>query len=440
MRINNNISSLHTQGALFMNNRAVSKNLEKLSTGLRINRASDDAAGLAVSEGLRTQVRGNEQAKKNALDGISALNIAEGAMDELHNIMQRQRELAIQAATSTYSDTERGYMDQEFQALSAEIDRIIEETNFNGIKLLVGGANPSTRTTNNLADIVSWDRVAEDLARTAIRDSVLATVTIANSVGGDDLATAVALRNRLADNVVNRIVNPAAPGTAPATLYTGLGATDIVAALNAAMNDVFGENHGVVAAGGTHRNLTIGSTAAAINTAPVTGGAIQAELATRGVTLATGAAFAVTRPVFDEETVTVGAGEFNGRHLWIGANDQRGVDSILVDYGNIDRILARIDGANSNNAEAAITAMDASIEQVSQARADIGALVNRLESTITNLTTSIVNQQAAESQIRDVDFASQASKFTTNQILVQSATSMLSQANASTQSVLSLLR
>jgi flagellin len=206
------------------------------------------------------------------------------------------------------------------------------------------------------------------------------------------------------------------------------------------MNEVFGENHGVPAAGGVHRNLTIGSMAAAINTDAVAATAIQTELADRGVTLASGAAFPATRPVFTEETVTVGAGEFNGRHLWIGANDQRGVDSILVDYGNIDRILARIDGANSNNAEAAITAMDASIEQVSQARADIGALVNRLESTITNLTTSIVNQQAAESQIRDVDFASQASKFTTNQILVQSATSMLSQANASTQSVLSLLR
>ncbi|MCL1947699.1 MAG: flagellin [Chitinivibrionia bacterium] len=270
MRITHNVPSMHTQGALFTNNRAVAKDLEKLSTGLRINRASDDAAGLAISEGLRTQVRGVEQAKKNALDGVSALNIAEGALNEVHNIMQRQRELAIQSSTATYSDTERAYMNQEYDALNSEITRIVSSTNFNGIKLLVGTA-------------------------------------------------------------------------------------------------------------------------------------------------------------------------FNTNHLWIDANSLKKVDAITISY--YDQV-GSINGevSSQSGAEKLIGTMDEEIRKVSSARADIGALVNRLETTINNLTVSVVNQQAAETQIRDVDFAYQSSNFTKNQILTQSATAMLSQANASTQGVLSLIR
>jgi flagellin len=265
---------MHTQGALFNNNRAVAKDLEKLSTGLRVNRASDDAAGLAISEGLRSQVRGVEQGKKNALDGVSALNIAEGALNEIHNIMQRQRELAIQSATATYSNTERGYMQQEYLALNSEITRIVSSTNFNGIKLLYN------------------------------------------------------------------------------------------------------------------------------------------------------------------ET---GAQVFNGEVLWVDANSSNTVDAIKVNYSSgIASVNANI--STQSTASSAIATLDKEIIKVSSSRADIGALVNRLETTINNLTTSAVNQQAAESQIRDVDFAYQSSSFTKNQILTQSATAMLSQANSATQGVLSLIR
>jgi len=276
MRITHNVPSMHTQGALFTNNRMVAKDLEKLSTGLRVNRASDDAAGLAISEGLRSQVRGVEQAKKNALDGVSALNIAEGAFNEIHNIMQRQRELAVQSATATYSSTERDYMEQEFKALNSEIGRIVSSTNFNGIKLLVN--------------------------------------------------------------------------------------TDTA---------------------------------------------------------------------------------FNGNILWIDANSSNTVDAIKVSYTsnvNSQAIATSYSVSTQSGASSTILTMDKEIKKVSSARANIGALVNRLETTINNLTTSAVNQQAAESQIRDVDFAYQSSSFTKNQILTQSATAMLSQANAATQGVLSLIR
>ncbi len=282
MRINHNISSMTTQGSLFSANRAMSKNLEKLSTGLRINRASDDAAGLSISENLRAQVKGTAQAKKNALDGISALNIAEGAANEVSSILQRMRELSIQSSTDTLTDTERNFTNQEFDQLRSEIDRIAEVTNFNGQRLL------SSSTT-----------------------------------------------------------------------------------------DRFGEG-------------TQGST------------------------------------------------------LWIDANDGYGTDSITV---TIDTLSSGATGlqlhddnlSSQTAAKNTITELDNAISSVNSMRSNVGSLVNRLESTINNLTVSNTNQQAAESQIRDVDFASESAKFSKNQILSQASTSMLAQANASSQGALSLL-
>jgi flagellin-like hook-associated protein FlgL len=143
MQINHNISAMVTQHALYQNNNAMSKSLEKLSTGLRINRAQDDAAGLAMSEQMRSQIRGLGKAKQNALDGISALQIAEGALAEITNMMQRQKELAVQAANDTLTSTERMYLDDEFQALTKEIDRIAKTTDYNGKNVLIFNQNPN---------------------------------------------------------------------------------------------------------------------------------------------------------------------------------------------------------------------------------------------------------------------------------------------------------
>lgn len=283
MRINHNISSMTTQGALFSANRSVAGNLEKLSTGLRINRASDDAAGLSISENLRAQVKGTGQAKKNALDGISLLNVAEGATNEISSILQRMRELAIQSSTDTLTNTERAFTNQEFRQLTQEIDRIASVTNFNGQHLL---SNAST--------------------------------------------------------------------------------------------DRFGSG-------------SVGST------------------------------------------------------LWIDANDQVGNDSltITIDTMTTDSTglkLADDSLSTQTSSQTAITALDSAISSVNAMRSDLGAWVNRLESTINNLTVSNTNQQAAESQIRDVDFAYESSQFTKNQILTQSANAMLAQANQVSQGVMSLLQ
>jgi len=287
MRINHNISSMTTRGALFSANRAVAKNLEKLSTGLRINRASDDAAGLSISENLRAQVKGTGQAKKNALDGISLLNIAEGAANEVTSMLQRMRELAIQSSTDTLTDTERAFTNQEFGQLREEIDRIAEVTNFNGQKLL---SNASTSRF-------------------------------------------------------------------------GSGA----------------------------------------------------------------------------------AGSTQGSVLWIDANSTVGNDSLTITIATLttdSNGLSLSDDSLSTQSTSviAITELDNAIGSVNQMRSDLGSWVNRLESTVNNLTISNTNQQAAESQIRDVDFAAESSEFTKNQILTQSANAMLSQANQSTQGVLQLLQ
>ena len=285
MRINHNIASMVTQSALYQTGKAMDTSLERLSTGLRINRASDDAAGLAISENLRTQVRGVSQAQKNAQDGIAALQIAEGAANEISSILQRMRELAVQSSNDTLTTTERGYTDQEFQALDSEILRISSVTNYN--------------------------------------------------------------KRTLIDATATRFGYSTAAGT--------------------------------------------------------------------------------------------------GAALWIDANGTAGTDSITVTIDTLSNAAGALNTTallvtTQANAVAAITGLDNAINSVNNARAKIGALVNRLEHAVNNLMVSETNQAAAESMIRDVDFATETSVFTKNQILTQSATSMLAQANMAPSSVLSLLK
>jgi len=297
MRILHNISSMTTQGSLYRVNRDMKTSLERLSTGLRINRASDDAAGLGVSENLRTQVKGTFQAMRNAQDGIAAITIAEGAANEVSDILQRMRELAVQSSNDTLTSTERAYTNQEYSQLKVEIDRIAEVTNYNGMKLI-----SSSGTTSN-------DRF-------------------------------------------------------------GLG----------------------------------------------------------GATTGTGSA------------------------LWIDANSAYGFDSITVTIDTLTSVRLGA-GAQSGAASLNVTTLtsqsmsvnaimniDESIDSVNRMRSNMGAFVNRLEHAINNLTVSNTNQQAAEALIRDVDFANESATFTKNQILMQSGTAMLAQANQTSQNVLSLLR
>jgi flagellin len=310
MQINHNVRAMVTQHALYSNNNAMSKSLEKLSTGLKINRAQDDAAGLAMSEQMRTQIRGLGKNKQNAQDGIAALQIAEGGLAEITNLMQRQRELAIQSANDTLTSTERKYLNDEFVALSEEIGRIASSTDYNGKNML-------------------------------------------NFKDDPNMSFGAASTN----------------GTAASfTLHVGPNYS------------------GMIGAEGKYAYQI-----------PVTYGGMKCST-TNGAW-----------------TVQVGTIKF-------------------IDGGN-----ALMSISNYSGAVDAIDKLDHAIKSISGSRASIGTFINRLEYTINNIANLEFNTQDAESRIRDTDFAKETTNFTRNQIMVQSATSMLAQANSLPQSVLGLI-
>jgi len=270
MRIYNNVSSVSTQNSLATANVGMSKSLEKLSTGLRINRAADDAAGLSVSEGLRSQIRGSQTAQRNANDGLALLQIAESGTNEITNSLQRMRELAIQSSNGTYTNTDRNYIQAEFTALKSEITRIAQATTYNGVDLLASTSSFSFQVSSASSG-----------------SSSVISFTVATNLSSD---------------------------------------------------------------------LSLGSV------------------------------------------------------------------------------------GSQSAAQTAIASIDTALASVLSMRSDVGAAMNRLEKTVSNLGVAITNMTDAESRIRDTDFATETTQFTRNQILTNSAQSMLAQANQLPQGVMSLLR
>jgi len=277
-RIVNNVSAMVTGNSLRLNDRAVAKSLERLSTGLRVNRAGDDAAGLSVSESLRTQIKGLAMGDRNVQDGIAMINIAEGCLIEVETMLQRMRELCIQSANDTLTSIERTYIQEETNQLTSEIDRIVAGTQYNSMTLLNGEAPWGTGTGGVL------------------------------HIGANNDPAADIVRYRI-----------------PSTNTTGLG-------------------------------------------------------------------------------------------------------------------LVALSVSTQSDATAAITTLDISLHSVNTLRANLGAIINRLEHALTNQGNQATNMQAAESVIRDADFAYETTIFTRNQILQQSSTAMLAQANTAPQSVLNLLK
>lgn len=367
---------MNTQGALFKVNRAQAKSLEKLSTGLRINTASDDAAGLAVSENLRTQVRGMGQALRNTQDTISLLNIADGALSEQADIMHRMRELIIEAKNDTYTQTERNYMGTEFEALANELDRIAQVTNFNGMRIF--GTN---------------DITANDINGSP-KEAIISSQVWGNAsdavFGANDVGSSTHFNMMVGANYTENDASSFNNGTA-------LNAFDTDA------ENLITIQFGMMDATGL------------MATDPTLPGTFSRALTRNGQVNA-----------FDHD------GHILQDQRW-GTNVQEKLTSLmnLID-GDIPTLGTGVNiitgGTNHTG-----------LERINIQRAYIGAMTNRLEHNVNNLLNGQVNQQAAESQIRDVDFAHETANFTKNQILSQSATSMLSQANMIPQGVLQLL-
>jgi flagellin len=398
MRINHNIAALNTYNKLNSASTAQSKSMEKLSSGLRINKAGDDAAGLAISEKMRGQVRGLDQASRNSQDGISLIQTAEGALNETHDILQRMRELAVQASNDTNTGNDRGEIQKEINQLTSEINRIGNTTEFNTQKLLNGEKNG-----------------AGSAAVTAVQGVFSVGVTDTTSGFSIDGTTVAAADLNALVTAINGDATLGAKYTAAAG--TGADAGKLILTQDAGQE----------------------STSAPT----ITGGNITTQ--TEGVVGKAAVA------ADDSKSLKFQIGANQSQSLTLDIADMRASALGLTTAGTGDK-LAVTDGTSNTTTEqaldvsthasasAAVTTIQSAIDKVSAERSKLGANQNRLEHTINNLSTSSENLTAAESRIRDVDMAKEMMNQTKNSILSQAAQAMLAQSNQMPQGVLQLLR
>lgn len=471
LTVNVNVASLNAQRNLNNSTSALNKSLERLSSGYRINRAGDDAAGLAISEGLRAQIQGLNQAARNANDGLSLVGTAEGALSESTSIIQRIRELAVQAANGTNSDANRASIQNEVTSLVAELDRIGNTTQFNGRNLLDGsfssvdlqvGANVgqtisvsvSEARASNLGSIaeMAGSALADGLAAGDLDDITINGTAIDNPVAGDD--TVSSSGNALSAIALAAVINRASGATGvqaeveataeAGTAAVGGGTFDATNSLSI---------NGVTIAGTFVANDANGALVDAINAVSQQTG-VTASTASGVLQLAAedGRNIAVT---------TAGTGHtisgLNGSATTIVAKAAvtlRSASSFTVAGGdatnggltattqNVDATTAinSIDVSTASGAQDAIRTADFALAQVTEIRAELGAVTNRLDSTISNLQTTAENLSASESRIRDADFAQETAALTRAQILQQAGTAILAQANIVPQAALSLLQ
>jgi flagellin len=386
-------------------NSALSKSIEKLSSGLRINRAGDDAAGLYVSEKLRGQTKGLNQAVRNAQDGISMIQTAEGGLNETHNILQRMRELAVQGANDTLTDTDRGAIGSELNSLKAEINRIATDTDFNSKRLLNGGLSTSLNTATPGADLVNGEVLATakvSVASINVSGAQQNNTYTLSAAGSTGLTLTATVGGATVSQSVN-LTAMTATGTSSQTLdFNTLGIKVNLAGFDAS---------------GTVTNLITDLTAAANDTIVTNSGS-------------SAAAFQVGSNA--NQTVSVG----------ITASDTASIGN-AGGFGSLSAGVAAfvaVNGSTTANAQNLILSLDKAIADISSNRSNLGAVQNRLEHSIENLSTSSENLTASESRIRDADMASEMVTFTRNNILSQAGTSILAQANQLPQGVLSLLK
>jgi flagellin len=407
LRINQNIAAMNSYRNLSATDTQMSKSLEKLSSGFRINRAADDAAGLAISEGLRSQVGGLKVAVRNAQDGISVVQTAEGALTEVHSILQRVRDLAVQAGNDSNNAESRANIATEANSLVAELDRIGQSTNFNGTKLLDGSVTDLKFQVGADGDANSQISVGLGLANVK---------KIAQNLAGGNLSTT---GTSFAIDPANL---PAGPGGAVTFSSTVGGVTRSVT--TAALKDQIGDDG--VAGNGVEN-------AAGFQSVEEYAAALRAD-----ANFSANFTVAVSKNANGAGTGIVVSALDGGT---VGTADPDGAGTVFGAVGTPGTALTggvKFDSAA--NAQASITLIDAQIASVSTARAGLGALQNRFEHTINNLNVSVENLSASESRIRDADMAQEMMQFTRNQILSQAGTAMLAQANQGSQGVLQLLR
>lgn len=536
--------AMGSYNALNRTDSTINKSLEKLSTGLRINRAGDDAAGLAISEKMRGQVNGLNMASRNAQDGISMIQTAEGALNETHSILQRMRELSVQSANGTNTAEDRQALQNEVTQLKEEIDRIGNTTEFNTQKLLngaqAGASGVATGSNTTTGAVVAKLTAASMSAGTDIKASHTATTFSKDTITVDgqkidvdwntlssedkslldsDLSAAnMETQNKVKDIIVNKIneaIDNSGKSIAHISGYVGSGDNlMLVSGTTGVKSEVTVTSTGAATGvGATFISQTAGATSAATNLGTsiikedVANAAFEAEI--NGIkiavtaTAATGGSTAMSQVATDlvgaintgiaaynaaagltdgEEGfikdvsvtvsddgrlmvnsesgpitfkdnpgstvaenlgITMAQTETNGNGgvtFQIGANKAQTMNFGIGDMRSAALGVTGVDISTAAGAQTAMKTLDSAISKVSAQRAKLGAVQNRLEHTINNLTTSSENLQAAESRVRDLDMSLEMVSFSKNKIISQAGTSMLAQANQNPQNVLSLLR
>ena len=447
MVVQHNMQAANASRMLNITAGQQAKSTEKLSSGYRINRAADDAAGLSISEKMRKQIRGLDRASTNAQDGVSAVQTAEGALTEVHSMLQRMNELAVQSANGTNSSDDRDAIQSEIDQLTKEIDRVSETTKFNETYLLKGGANNNHSTgfkagasiasfqgvdvtaKNAITTLTSGDQVtlgtvmlkSSDSATIATKDANAKATNLASAEADDTAANGGNVKYTLTDGTT---------GSMSATKFEAEYGVSIAKAGKVNFSLALGDGTTEIAKDKT--TYESGNYTSDFSDAKLTGYKVGDELkltatvAKDGATTLTKAG--VANPL--EFNLHVGSESASNNKISVTIESMSaaglGIDELKVD--------------TESNATSSIDTIEAAIKKVSSQRSNLGAIQNRLEHTIDNLDNVVENTTSAESRIRDTDMADEMVKYSKNNILTQAGQSMLAQANQSTQGVLSLLQ
>jgi flagellin len=421
MRINHNIAALNTHRQLNSASNAQGKSMEKLASGLRINKAGDDAAGLAISEKMRGQIRGLDQASKNSQDAISMISTAEGALNETHDILQRMRELSVQSANDTNTNDDRNEIQKEIKQLKSEVDRISTDTEFNTKKLLNGDLGVKLNSTANTAELKQLKATGNDLADGAYTLALTAAGTDAVTMGGNSIAAAgvvgdytlaagaeidygeytVKVSNKTATDAKLELYSPdgtlvkSQDGVALNSNLTNFGGL----ALNFSTNNITAEGTLKLNVQNTGLNVTVTRPDATTTATGATNLTSDGKVSIGGFEFklqTNHGAIATTNTL----TLTNKAASFQ-----IGSNEDQNTKLSINAMGASDLGIDVVDVSTKDGANSAITTINDAIKTVSAERSKLGSYQNRLEHTINNLNTSSENLTAAESRVRDVDYA-----------------------------------
>ncbi|MBW3225991.1 flagellin N-terminal helical domain-containing protein [Marinobacter adhaerens] len=498
--INTNVASLSAQNQLNKSQQLSNQALERLSSGLRINSAKDDAAGLAISTRFQSQISGLNVAQRNANDGISLAQTAEGALEETTNILQRIRDLSIQSSNSTNSSSDRAALQSEVNQLKEELTRIADTTQFNGLNLLngdftdqsfqvgananqtisvsVGNASANALGNNSLVARSTDSAVGlgtptegTDVATIASNGVADQDVTISgykgsttiSSIGGGAGATAKQIADAVNSNTADTGVTADASTTATLSGLSGAGVVSFelgtsggsTAAISAsvtvasdltALKDEINSKSGTT---GVTASINDAGGLELVNTEgqDITIDNFAVDVGDQTITLTgSGGDTATLDETGDDSAIVAGEVTFNSEQAFSVSSSEADTAGGIVQagastaVGSTQQSVSSIDIGTVDGASSAISVVDAALSRVNSIRADLGAIQNRFESTIANLATTSENLSAANSRILDADFAAETAKLSKSQVLQQAGISVLAQANARPQQVLSLLQ